>query len=146
LRERKEDIPMLAQYFIDWYASKMEKKIWRIDKKTLDLFQSYPWPGNIRELQNVIERSVILCETEEFSVEESWIVWEAYQTQPTGQSPSDKLLKQKKEIIEAALAGSRGQVSGPAGAAAKLGIPHSAHHSGIADQISQDQQTSLQTP
>ncbi len=77
LRERKEDIPMLVEYFIDRYASKAGKKIRGIDKKTLDLLQSYPWPGNIRELQNVIERSVILCETENFSVDESWLVRES---------------------------------------------------------------------
>ena len=81
LRERKEDIPMLVEYFIDRYASKAGKKIRGSDKKTLDLLQSYPWPGNIRELQNVIERSVILCDTENFSVDESWLVREC-QTQP----------------------------------------------------------------
>ncbi len=73
LRDRKEDISVLVEYFIDRYASKTGKKIRSIDKKTLDLLQSYPWPGNIRELQNVIERSVIVCETETFSVDESWL-------------------------------------------------------------------------
>ena len=105
------------------------------------LFQSYPWPGNIRELQNVIERSVIVCDTESFSVDESWLVRES-QTQPASQPLSDKLVTQEKEMIEAALAESRGRVSGPLGAAAKLGIPP--HDSGIEDQIPQDQQTSLQ--
>jgi formate hydrogenlyase transcriptional activator len=123
LRERKEDIPLLVEYFIDRYAGKAGKKIRGINKKTLDLLQSYPWPGNIRELQNVIERSVILCDTESFSVDESWLVRDSCQTQPASQPLSDKLVTQEKEMIEAALAESRGRVSGPLGAAAKLGIP-----------------------
>jgi DNA-binding NtrC family response regulator len=123
LRERKEDIPILVEYFIDRYASRSGKKIREIDKKTLDLFQSYPWPGNVRELQNVIERSIILCETETFSVDESWLVRESRQTQPASQPLSEALVTHEKEIIEAALTESRGRVSGPTGAAAKLGIP-----------------------
>ena len=123
LRERKEDIPILVEYFIDRYASRSGKKIREIDKKTLDLFQSYPWPGNVRELQNVIERSIILCETETFSVDESWLVRESRQTQPASQPLSEALVTHEKEIIEAALTESRGRVSGPRGAAAKLGIP-----------------------
>ena len=131
LCERKEDIPMLVKYFIDRYASKAGKKIRGIDKKTLDLFQSYPWPGNIRELQNVIERSIILCETENFSVDESWLVRESPQTQPASQPLSDKLVADEKEMIVAALTESRGRVSGPTGAAAKLGIPPSTLESKI---------------
>jgi formate hydrogenlyase transcriptional activator len=73
LRERREDIPLLVEYFIDRYARKAGKSIRGVNKKTLDLFQSYPWPGNIRELQNIIERSVIVCETENFSVDENWL-------------------------------------------------------------------------
>ncbi len=73
LRERQEDIPLLVEYFIDRYARKAGKQIRGINKKTLELLQAYPWPGNIRELQNVIERSVIVCETETFSVDESWL-------------------------------------------------------------------------
>jgi PAS domain S-box-containing protein len=122
LRERKEDIPMLVEYFIDRYASKAGKKIRSINKKTLGQLQSYPWPGNIRELQNVIERSIIVCDTESFSVDESWLVRES-QTQPASQPLSEKLVTQEKKMIEAALAESRGRVSGPLGAAAKLGIP-----------------------
>ena len=82
LRERKEDIPILVEYFINRYANKAGKKIRGANKKTLDLFQSYPWPGNVRELQNVIERSVIVCDTESFSVDERWLVRESRQTQP----------------------------------------------------------------
>src|SRR3954469_21763360 len=73
LRQRKEDIPILVEYFIDRYASKSGKKFRAINKSTLDLLQSYAWPGNIRELQNVIERSVIVCDSENFSVDESWL-------------------------------------------------------------------------
>ena len=131
LRERKEDIPMLVEYFIDRYASKAGKKIRGTNKKTLDLLQSYPWPGNIRELQNVIERSVILCDTEFLSVDESWLVWEFRQMEPAGQPLTDKLVTQEKELIEAALLETRGRVSGPFGAAAKLGIPASTLESKI---------------
>jgi len=126
LRERKEDIPILVEYFIDRYATKAGKKIRHVNKRTLDLLQSYPWPGNIRELQSVIERSVILCGTETFSVDESWLAQESCQTQPAGQSSlslSEKLVTREKEMIEAALAESKGRISGPSGAAAKLGIP-----------------------
>jgi formate hydrogenlyase transcriptional activator len=125
LRERTEDIPLLVEYFIDRYASKAGKKIRGINKKTMGLLQSYPWPGNIRELQNVIERSVIVCDTESFSVDESWLVRESRQTEPASQPLSDRLVTQEKEMIEAALAESRGRVSGPLGAAARLGIPPS---------------------
>ncbi len=131
LRERKEDIPILVKYFIDRYASEAGKKIREIDKKTLDLFQSYPWPGNIRELQNVIERSIILCETETFLVDEGWLVRESLQTQPASRLLPDTLVTHEKEMIEAALTESRGRVSGPTGAAAKLGIPPSTLESKI---------------
>jgi transcriptional regulator with GAF, ATPase, and Fis domain len=73
LRERVEDIALLVEYFIDRYALKLGKNIRDISGKTLELLQSYPWPGNIRELQNVIERSILLCETESFSIDESWL-------------------------------------------------------------------------
>ena len=69
LRERKDDIPMLVEYFVDRYATEAGKKIRYVSKKSMELLQSYPWPGNVRELQNIIERSVILCETETFSVQ-----------------------------------------------------------------------------
>jgi formate hydrogenlyase transcriptional activator len=131
LRERKEDIRILVEYFIDRYASKAGKKIRGIDRKSLDLLRSYPWPGNIRELQNVIERSIILCETETILVDESWLVRESLQTQPASRPLSDKLVTHEKEMIEAALTESRGRVSGPKGAAAKLGIPPSTLESKI---------------
>jgi PAS domain S-box-containing protein len=131
LRERKEDIPILVEYFIDRYASKLGKKIRSASRKTLDLLQSYSWPGNIRELQNVIERSIIVCDTENFSVDENWFVRDSSQAQPVGQALSDMLVSQTKEMIEAALAESGGRVSGPSGAAAKLGMPSSTLESKI---------------
>jgi len=125
LRQRKEDIPILVEYFIDRYASKAGKKIRAIDKSTLDLLQSYAWPGNIRELQNVIERSVIVCDSENFFVDESWLSSRPVQSDPETLPLAQKLSTQEKEMIEAALAESKGRVSGPSGAAAKLGIPQS---------------------
>jgi formate hydrogenlyase transcriptional activator len=121
LRERREDIRLLAEYFIDRYSSKAGRKIRRIEKKSLDRLQSYPWPGNIRELQNVIERSVIVCDTEDFSVDESWLSHERHPSRPL----ADELVTQEREIIEAALAETSGRVSGPSGAAARLGMPAS---------------------
>ena len=121
LRERKEDIRLLVEYFIDRYASKAGKRIISIDKKSLAHLQSYSWPGNIRELQNVIERSVIVCDTDEFSVDESWL---SVKPNP-GKPLADDLEAQEKERIEAALRETKGRVSGPTGAAAKLGMPAS---------------------
>jgi formate hydrogenlyase transcriptional activator len=126
LRKRREDIPMLVEYFIDRFARKAGKKFQAVNKKSLELLQSYPWPGNIRELQNVIERSVIVCETEIFSVDESWLSRKPLATEPkTKVELSEMLAAQEKEMIEAALRESGGRVSGPSGAAAKLGIHRS---------------------
>jgi predicted ATPase/transcriptional regulator with GAF, ATPase, and Fis domain len=126
LRERREDIPMLVEYFVDRFARQAGKSFQALSKKSLDLLQSYPWPGNIRELQNVIERSVIVCETENFSVDESWLSRQPPATAPgSGLAPFRKLPSQEKEIIEAALTECGGRVYGPDGAATKLGIPRS---------------------
>jgi formate hydrogenlyase transcriptional activator len=125
LCERKEDIPMLVEYLTERYASKAGKKIKHIAKRTLELFQAYDWPGNIRELQNVIERAVILCEGESLSVDEVWLQREP----PRAHEPAKGLGRlgadQEKQLIESALAESRGRVAGPSGAAASLGIPRS---------------------
>jgi formate hydrogenlyase transcriptional activator len=122
LRERKEDIPILVEYFIDRYASDAGKKIRYVSKKSMELLQSYRWPGNVRELQNVIERSVILCETETFSVDESWLSHDTDQTVPASLPLVQMLATQEKTLIETALADTRGQVSGRTGAAAKLSM------------------------
>src|SRR6185436_7048466 len=98
-----------------------------MDKKTLDLLQSYDWPGNIRELQNVIERSVILSAGDVFSVDELWLSKGTPRpvSRAVGLPASIVEARSEREIIEAALAESRGRVSGPSGAAAKLRIPSS---------------------
>jgi transcriptional regulator with GAF, ATPase, and Fis domain len=133
LRERREDIPLLVEYFIGHFARKAGKSFRGINKKTLDLLLSYPWPGNIRELQNVVERSVIVCETENFSVDESWLSRQSLASEPKSHLElSKKLATQEKEMIEAALRESGGRVSGPSGAAAKLGIHRSTLESKIA--------------
>jgi len=123
LRERAADIPLLVDYFIDRFGKKAGKKFRRIDKRTLKLFQAYDWPGNIRELQNVIERAVILSDGDTFSVDETWLKWQAPQSAGPTAGLNRALQRQEKEMIEAALTESGGRVSGPAGAATKLGIP-----------------------
>jgi formate hydrogenlyase transcriptional activator len=139
LRERKEDIPILVEYFIGRYAAKSGKKIRSVKKKTLDLMQSYPWPGNIRELQNVIERSVIVCEAETLLVDESWLSHGTASAQDKGLSSgasaslplSKRSMVEEKRIIETALAEARGRVSGSSGAATRLGVPASTLESKI---------------
>jgi formate hydrogenlyase transcriptional activator len=126
LRERPEDIPVLVAYFVDRYARKAGKSIRSVDNKSLELLQSYPWPGNIRELQNVIERSAIVCDTENFFVDEGWLSRQPHRSEPKSQPElSRKLAAREKEMIESALRESGGRVSGPSGAAVKLGIPGS---------------------
>jgi DNA-binding NtrC family response regulator len=127
LRERKDDILMLVEYFVQRYANRAGRNIRSIDQKTLDLLQSYDWPGNIRELQNVIERSIILSTTDVFSVDELWLSkGTSLQASRAETSPVLNVEpRSERDIIEAALAETRGRVSGPSGAAAKLGIPPS---------------------
>ncbi|HJY91365.1 MAG TPA: sigma 54-interacting transcriptional regulator, partial [Candidatus Acidoferrum sp.] len=122
LRERAEDIPSLVEYFVARFAKGAGKKIRGIDKDTLSLLRAYNWPGNIRELQNVVERAVILAETDAFVVVESWLKRDPAESLPSRQRLS-VLADREVEMIEAALAESRGRISGPSGAAAKLGIP-----------------------
>ena len=127
LRERNDDILMLVEYFVQRYANRAGRYIRSIDQKTLDLLQSYDWPGNIRELQNVIERSIILNSTDVFSVDEQWLS-KRTSPQPSRVETSPALNvepRSEREIIEAALAETRGRVSGPSGAATKLRIPPS---------------------
>jgi PAS domain S-box-containing protein len=133
LRERREDIPLLVEYFIDRFARQAGKNFQSLNKKSLELLQSYPWPGNIRELQNVIERSVIVCETENFSVDESWLSRQPpAATEPnSGLGLFRKLPSEERTIIERALRESGGRVYGPDGAAAKLGMPRSTLESKI---------------
>jgi formate hydrogenlyase transcriptional activator len=127
LRERKDDILILVEYFVQRYANRAGRKIRSIDQRALDLLQSYDWPGNIRELQNVIERSIILSSADVFSVDELWL---SKRTSPQASrvemsSALNAEPRSEREIIEAALAETRGRVSGPSGAAAKLRTPPS---------------------
>ncbi|HYR41854.1 MAG TPA: sigma 54-interacting transcriptional regulator [Terriglobia bacterium] len=125
LRRRKEDIPMLVEYFVKRYAEKAGKHIRKIDKNTLKLCQTYHWPGNIRELQNIVERAVILCTGDALWIDEAWL---SNQGAPRARSSgplTENVLGYEKELIEAALAESNGKVAGPGGAAVKLGIPRS---------------------
>jgi PAS domain S-box-containing protein len=130
LRERREDIPMLVEYFIGGYARRAGKTFRRVSKRTLDCLQSYPWPGNVRELQNVIERSVIVSEIDEFTVDESWLSQRG-RGLGAGGGLSSSLAAHEKAIVEDALRASRGRVFGPSGAAARLGIPRSTLESRI---------------
>jgi formate hydrogenlyase transcriptional activator len=132
LRERRKDIPLLVGYFIDRYARKAGRNIKSVEQKTLQLLQSYPWPGNIRELQNVIERSIIVCETEKFSVDESWLSQQPHDRRlGFGLYLSEMLAAKETEVIEEALRECQGRVFGPSGAAAKLGIARSTLESKI---------------
>jgi formate hydrogenlyase transcriptional activator len=129
LRERREDIPVLVEYFIGRYARKAGKTFRRVSTRTLDRLRSYPWPGNVRELQNVIERSVIVCDTDEFTIDQSWL--SARPTIEGRLALSGTLAAHEKAIIEDALRASGGRVFGPTGAAARLGIPRSTLESKI---------------
>jgi PAS domain S-box-containing protein len=132
LRERSQDIPLLVTYFLNRYARKAGRHFTAVDKKSHDLLRSYAWPGNIRELQNVIERSVIVNESEIFSVDESWLSRRRSASDVDVQSNLfNRLPAQEKAVIEAALRECGGRVYGPSGAAAKLGIPRTTLESKI---------------
>jgi PAS domain S-box-containing protein len=125
LRERIEDIPLLVEYFIDRYASKSGKKFHAINRNALERLKAYCWPGNIRELQNVIERSVIVCDSDNFTVDESWLSRTLEATEQTSRTLLKLSAADEKKAIEAALEEAHGRVSGPTGAAARLGVPPS---------------------
>jgi formate hydrogenlyase transcriptional activator len=123
LRERTDDIPLLVEYFIGRFGKKVGKKFRTIDARTLNLLKVYGWPGNIRELQNVIERAVILSEDDTFLVDDGWLALESPQLQDPTIALNEVLSRQEREMIESVLAETGGRVSGPGGAAEKLGIP-----------------------
>ena len=125
LRKRREDIPLLVEYFIDRYAARAGKKIRGINRSSLEMLKNYAWPGNIRELQNVIERSVIVCDSENLTVDESWISQDVEGTEQATRTLLKMPTAQEKKTIETVLADTDGRVSGPSGAAARLGIPPS---------------------
>jgi formate hydrogenlyase transcriptional activator len=126
LRERVDDIPLLVEYLIERYAKKAGKNIRNIETKTLELLKAYRWPGNIREMQNVVERAVILCDGDTFSVDETWLPHESSPLSSGSAMALRRTLRldenQEKEIIETALGECRGRISGPSGAATRLGI------------------------
>jgi formate hydrogenlyase transcriptional activator len=126
LRERKQDVPLLVNYFVDRYAKRAGKKIKHIQKKALEALREYSWPGNVRELQNVIERSLIIGETTEFSIDKSWVA-----NEPQSSTAATDRKSNERQRIEAALAQSNGKIAGAHGAAAKLGIPASTLESKI---------------
>ena len=117
----------MVEYLVERYAKKAGKRLINISKKTLELFQAYTWPGNIRELQNVIERAVVLSDGDTFSVDESWLERKQPLESPWSNVTEKGLrrldIEREREIIEAALAETSGRIAGPFGAAAKLGIP-----------------------
>lgn len=126
LRKRRQDIPVLVEYFIERYASKAGKKIRGINKSTLERLTTYDWPGNIRELQNVVERSVVICERETLTIDESWFSTPRQETAQADKPLAFRMsASEEREAIETALARSQGRISGPSGAAIRLGIPAS---------------------
>ena len=132
LRHRKEDIQLLLEYFVHRYAKAMGKNFTRINKQTLELFQNYEWPGNIRELQNIVERSVIVSSDDTLSVDEAWLSRAVdLTTRESVNAIIAESYRDERQIIEAALAKSRGRISGPKGAAANLAVPPSTLESRI---------------
>src|SRR6185295_1248900 len=123
LRERIEDIQLLAEYLLKRYAKKAGKKITTFDRLTLEMLQNYDWPGNVRELQNVIERAVILCDTPVLYVDDTWFRREAPSRAGQPVYFNDTVNSSERELIERALSESEGRVGGPKGAATKLGLP-----------------------
>jgi formate hydrogenlyase transcriptional activator len=123
LRQRAGDIPLLVEYFLDGFARKIGKKFRRIEKRTMEVLRAYAWPGNVRELQNMIERAVTLSDSDIFSIDEAWLKREPPEASDTSAALSGALLAHEKDAIEIALTQSHGRISGPAGAAARLGIP-----------------------
>jgi formate hydrogenlyase transcriptional activator len=103
LRERKEYIPMLAWYFLTHYAGTAGKKLPSLTGSVMDLLQSYPWPGNMRELQRVMERFVNLCEAKSFSVDAKCIPWESISARTSVRVEFGELLPSEKELLEDAL-------------------------------------------
>jgi len=129
LRERRPDVPLLVEYFTHRYARRADKRIRSVTRETLALLQSYDWPGNIRELQNVIERAVIVCESDTLSIDPRWLSGRS--RTPVPSLSTDTLATRERNAIEAALKESKGRVAGPFGAAGRLGVPASTLESKI---------------
>lgn len=141
LRERQDDILLLATYFIELSANRVGKRIDKIERKTLDLLQAHHWPGNIRELQNVVERAVILCDSDTFVIDESWLRPETQQISRPPLTLPRELLNQERETIEAAFGGKPGPDCRPG--RGSWNAWHPAYHAGVEDQEPADQQASV---
>jgi transcriptional regulator with GAF, ATPase, and Fis domain len=131
LRERRPDVPLLVEYFTHRYAQRVGKRIRRVTKETSTLLQSYDWPGNIRELQNVIERAVIVCDSDTLSIDARWLSGRSLGTAPVASLSTGTLATHERDAIEAALKESKARVAGPFGAAGRLGVPASTLESKI---------------
>jgi len=131
LRERRPDIPLHVEYFAHRYAKRAGKQIRDICRGALAQLQSYDWPGNIRELQNVIERAVIVCDSATLSIDARWLAARVPAAPPAAPVPTASLVAHAVDATEAALPESKGRVSGPFGAAARLGVPASTLESKI---------------
>jgi transcriptional regulator with GAF, ATPase, and Fis domain len=131
LRERRSDVPLLVEYFTHRYAKRLAKRIRSVTKETSTLLQSYDWPGNIRELQNVIERAAIVCDSDTLSIDARWFSGRPLRTPPMASLSTGTLAVHEKDAIEAALTEAKGRVSGPFGAATRVGVPASTLESKI---------------
>ncbi|HXI93083.1 MAG TPA: sigma-54 dependent transcriptional regulator, partial [Blastocatellia bacterium] len=138
LRERREDIPLLVEYFLHRFAKRAGKRINKISRETLNIVESYDWPGNVRELQNVVERAVIVSESDALDIDERWLLV-GRKGAPVAAQPIRRIHRprtqaaheKEKEAIETALMECKGRVSGPFGAASNLGLPSSTLESKI---------------
>ena len=131
LRERRSDVPLLVEYFIHLSSKRLGKRIRSVTKETSTLLQSYDWPGNIRELQNIIERAAIVCDSDTLSIDARWLSGRPLRTPPMPSLSTGTLAAHEKDAIEAALAETKGRVSGPFGAATRVGVPASTLESKI---------------
>ena len=131
LRERRADIPLLVEYFTQRYAKRVGKWIQGVTTEALALLRAYAWPGNIRELQNVIERAVIVCESDTLSIDARWLSGPAVGAAPVPGAAPGTLATHERDAIETALEHSKGRVAGPFGAATRLGVPASTLESKI---------------
>jgi transcriptional regulator with GAF, ATPase, and Fis domain len=131
LRDRRSDVPLLVEYFLHRYAMRIGRRIHSVSTETSTLLQSYDWPGNIRELQNVIERAVIVCDSDTLSIDPRWLSSRSLGIPPVVSLGTGTLATREKDAIEAALSESKGRVAGPFGAARRLGVPVSTLESKI---------------